>query len=96
MRVIEESELEAKFGLTSEQLDEMEKEASRGELRGKQVGKVEIGRPLMFGEEMRQVGFKEPIGKVEAIDRRAASLGLKRSEYLRMLVEKDLALAAAN
>jgi predicted DNA binding CopG/RHH family protein len=50
----------------------------------------------MFGEEMRQVGFKEPIGKVEAIDRRAASLGLKRSEYLRMLVERDLALAAAN
>ncbi len=48
---------------------------------------------MMFGEEMRQVGFKEPLSRVALIDARASQLGLKRSDYLRDLVEKDLAAA---
>ena len=52
-----------------------------------------MGRPLKFGQEMRQVGFKEPLSKVEAIDRRAAELGMRRSDYLRHLVDADLKLA---
>ena len=47
----------------------------------------------MFGEETRQVGFKEPLGKVEAINKRAKQLGMKRSDYLRHLVDEDLKLA---
>lgn len=42
---------------------------------------------------MRQVGFKEPLRKVNAIDRRANQLGMKRSEYLRYLVDRDLEVA---
>lgn len=47
----------------------------------------------MFGEETRQVGFREPVSKIEAIDRRARQLGMGRSDYLRHLVDSDLAAA---
>ena len=47
----------------------------------------------LFDEEMKQVGFKEPVNKILLIDIRAAQLGMKRSEYLRHLVDEDLKLA---
>lgn len=56
-------------------------------------GEPIAGRPLKFGEEMKQVGFKEPLNKIAAIDARAAQLGMKRSDYLRHLVDEDLARA---
>lgn len=56
-------------------------------------GETIVGRPLKFGEEMKQVGFKEPLNKIAAIDARAAQLGMKRSDYLRHLVDEDLARA---
>ena len=40
---------------------------------------------------MRLVGFKETEQKIERMDERADSLGMKRSDYLRWLVDKDLA-----
>lgn len=49
----------------------------------------------MFGEAMQQVGFREPLSKVKAIDERACALGMKRSDYLRALVDADLAQAGA-
>ncbi|MEG1561917.1 MAG: hypothetical protein RR323_05900 [Raoultibacter sp.] len=81
-----------KFGVTSEQLDAWEKDAANGIFQGEPRGEVVMGRPLMFGQQMRQVGLKEPVHKVEAIDRRAMQLGMKRSDYLRRLVDEDLKL----
>ena len=83
------AEIERMFGVTSEQLDKWEADATRGVFRGT-PGKIEVGRPLMFGQRMRQVGFKEPETKVAAIDKRADQLGMKRSDYLRYLVDSDL------
>ena len=37
--------------------------------------------------------FKAAGGKVEAMDRRARQLGMRRSDYLRQLVENDLRCA---
>lgn len=87
------NDIRKKFGVTDEQLDAWEKDAAQGIFHGEPRGDVVVGRPLMFGEEMRQVGFKEPVRKIELIDRRARQLGLRRSDYLRFLVEKDLELA---
>ena len=88
-------ELEELFGVTNEQIEQWEEEASRGILPGEPSGPVVTGpgRPMKFGEEMRQVGFKEPLSRAALIDSRAAQLGLKRSDYLRELVDKDLAAA---
>ena len=51
------------------------------------------GRHLLYGEAMKQVGFKEPMSTIAAIDFRCKQLGVKRSDYLRGLVEEDLKLA---
>lgn len=93
MRVMTAEELEKEFGIAGDQLDSWEKDAAEGILHGEPRGEVIVGRPLLFGEEMRQVGFKEPLRKVNAIDRRANQLGMKRSEYLRYLVDRDLEVA---
>ena len=81
-------EIKKEFGITPEQLDQWEADAAAGILHGEPSGPVTYGpgRPLM-------VGFKEPVNKILLIDIRAAQLGMKRSEYLRHLVDEDLKLA---
>ena len=88
-------EIKKEFGITPEQLDQWEADAAAGILHGVPSGPVAYGpgRPLMFDEEMKQVGVKEPVNKILLIDIRAAQLGMKRSEYLRHLVDEDLKLA---
>ena len=92
-RVMKSKEIEAEFGIPADQLEQWAEDAGGGVYHGELRGEVVRGRPLMFGEETRQVGFREPLGKVELIDRRAEQLGMKRSDYLRHLVDQDLGLA---
>lgn len=93
MKVMSAKEIEEEFGLTDEELTSLEEDATNGILHGEPRGEVIIGRPLKFGEKMQQVGFKEPLQKVEQIDLRASQLKMSRSDYLRSLVETDLKLA---
>lgn len=92
IQVISDEELR-RLGIDPEELDRLEEDAAKGILHGEPDGPVIYGRPYKFGEEMKQVGFKEPLSRIEAIDKRAASLGLKRSDYLRKLVDDDLEAA---
>lgn len=85
-------EIEKKYGISASRLDEIEEKAARGELPG-ESGPVSAGRPLKFGTALKMVGYKETPETVEAIDRRAGSLGMTRSDYLRNLVRQDLAHA---
>ena len=85
-------EIEKKYGTSATKLDGIEGKAARGELPG-EPGPVSAGRPLKFGTALKMVGYKEVPETVEAIDRRAESLGMTRSDYLRSLVRKDLARA---
>lgn len=92
MRTAEE--LEKMFGIDPERIVEIDKDASKGVLQGA-PGEVVTGpgRPPLFDEPMQQVSFKEPSTRVRAIDRRAEQLGVRRSDYLRQLVENDLQCA---
>jgi hypothetical protein len=90
---MDREDLNKKFGVTEEQLDAWAEACERDEYPGKPIGEIIIGRPLMFGGELKPVTFKEPQSKVAAIDSRAASLNLSRSDYLRLVVDKDLATA---
>ena len=77
-----------------ERIAEIDRDAEQGILHGVAVDTVTgPGRPPMFDEPMRQVTFKAPDGKVEAMDKRAKQLGMKRSDHLRQLVENDLRCA---
>lgn len=86
-------ELEKKHGLSAQQLNTWEEAFARGEMPGKSTGEIVVGRPLMFGRTLKLVAFKEPEDKIAAIDQRAKELGMRRSDYLRHLVDKDLELA---
>lgn len=85
-------ELEKRFNVTSEELDVWEGDASKGILHGKPAGEVIFGpgRPSIFEEDTKQIGFREPLTKINMISVRAKNLGLKRSDYLRSLVDEDL------
>lgn len=86
-------ELEDMFGVTAEQIEEWDEMMVRGEIPGEPVGEVIVGRPLLFGVELKSVGFKETEDKIKAMDKRADSLGMRRSDYLRWLVDQDLKAA---
>jgi hypothetical protein len=83
-------ELEKRFKVTSEQLGQWADACERGEYPGTPSGNILIGRPLMFGEQLKPVTFKETPKTIAAIDKKAASRGQSRSDYLRYLVDKDL------
>lgn len=79
--------------MTEEEMDANAEEYERDRWDASQLGKVTAGRPLLYDEPMRSVSFKEPVSKIGAIDRRAASLSMSRSDYIRDLIDRDLALA---
>ena len=89
---ISAEEAQKKYGITARRLDELEKMATEGILPG-EPGEVTVGRPLKFGQRLKLVGYKETPDNIAAMDRRAASQGMSRSDYLRDLVHKDLATA---
>jgi hypothetical protein len=78
--------------ITDEMMEQIADAFERGDWPGTE-SRIVQGRPLMFGEELQSVTFKAPARKVEAIDRKAASLNVSRSDYLRSLVDRDLASA---
>ena len=78
--------------LTDEMIEQIAEAFERGEWPGGE-SRIVQGRPLMFGEELQSVTFKVPIRKVAALDRKAAGLDMSRSDYLRRLLDEDLASA---
>ena len=84
-------ELEIMFGLSSDEVAAIDEDACNGILHGKAAEIVTgPGRPPLHEAAMQQVTFKEPADRVTAMDKRAAQLGMRRSDYLRQLVENDL------
>ena len=83
-------EIGKEYGLDSKKLSDWEAEASKGKLPGVSIDEIITGRPRLFGAALKPVVFKETEQRIVDIDKRAASLGRSRSEYLRYLVEKDL------
>ena len=88
------TELEQLFDISPERIEEIDENARKGTLEGEVVATATgPGRPPLFDGPMQQVTFKEPSARILAIDMRAEQLGMKRSEYLRQLVENDLRCA---
>ncbi|WP_139651404.1 hypothetical protein [Raoultibacter phocaeensis] len=87
-------ELERLFGVRAEDIEKLAAPWENGGTSGKPTGEITVGRPLKFGSQLRLVGFKETESKIDAIDRRAQNLGMKRSDYLRWVVDRDLAQAS--
>ncbi|MBQ9069375.1 MAG: hypothetical protein IJ131_10045 [Eggerthellaceae bacterium] len=80
--------------LSDETLEEIAQAFERGEWP-EGTTRILRGRPLILGEELQSVTYRDAKSKVAAMDKRAASLHMSRSDYLRDLVSKDLATAAS-
>ncbi|MCI8424545.1 MAG: toxin-antitoxin system antitoxin subunit [Adlercreutzia sp.] len=81
------------LGMTEEQVEELAASFEEGRWNREEYGRPRIGRPALFDEPMRPITFKETPAVIAAIDARAAQLGATRSDYLRLLVARDLASA---
>jgi hypothetical protein len=79
--------------LTDEMMEQIAEAFEHGEWPGTE-SRIVQGRPLMFGEELQSVTFKAPARKVAALDQKAATLDMSRSDYLRRLLDNDLAVTA--
>lgn len=79
-------------GITSAQIEEWEEAVLTGNFDALgTVRKIEVGRPLKFGEPLKYIGYKEVASITDAMDKRARALGMSRSDYIRNLVRQDLA-----
>ena len=52
-----------------------------------------MGRPALYGQSMQSITYRDTAEEVALMDRRAESLSMSRSDYLRYLVRADLATA---
>lgn len=75
---------------TDEQLEELADMFERGEWPAGH-SRVVRGRPLKLGEELASVTFRLPRRELAEVDARAKSNGMTRSDYLRHLVDAELA-----
>lgn len=84
-------DLERRFGVTAERLDEMAEPFERGKWP---EGRTKlIGRPRLAQEEVRPVTFKLPVSQIAALDELAKASGCSRSDTLRRAVRNVLASA---
>lgn len=88
-----EYEMKGGYKLTSEDFDRLGEACEQGNYPGT-PGEWVVrpqGRPSLCDEELVTIAFKVPASERRALDSKANSRGESRSEYLRGLVEKDLA-----
>lgn len=90
---MKQDEIDELTGMKIEEMEAIAQSFEDGVWDRSQYGRARVGRPAAFGELMRPVTFKEPPSVIAAIDERAASRGMSRSDYLRDLVACDLATA---
>ncbi|MEG1561887.1 MAG: ribbon-helix-helix domain-containing protein [Raoultibacter sp.] len=83
-------EMNKKLGVSEQQLDAWAQEYDNDTWDSTHLGKVVMGRPLMFGVRMKTVTFKLPEENITALDALANTRGESRSDCLRALVNRAL------
>lgn len=78
--------------VSDEQLEALAEMFESGEWPAGET-RIVRGRPLKLGEELTSVTFRIPRRELTEMDARAKDEGISRSDYLRRLVDRDLALA---
>ena len=91
---MEREELNELLGMSEQEQDAAALEYENDTWDSSHLGRVSTGRPSLFGAPMKSVTFKEAEPVIVQIDARAASLRMTRSEYIRGLIQKDLASAS--
>ena len=89
-------ELIEKHGFTADEIAHMEAVSKslseKGELPPAKKVRL-IGRPTLTDEKLVTVTFKVPESDIEQLAKKLDQTGQTRSQYLRTLIERDLAAA---
>ena len=91
--MINKKELREKFGVSDEEIAELERDVRHYESGNWPEGKITIiGRPPLYdGDELENVTFRMRKSRLKALERATKQVGKSRSEFLRDAVEDALA-----
>lgn len=89
--MVNREELNALIGMDEDEMDARAAAYEDDSWDSSHMGKVTMGRPPLYGEPLKSISFREAASKVAAMDKRAASLSMTRSDYIRSLIDRDLA-----
>mgnify|MGYP002627382709 FL=1 len=85
-------DINAAIGLTEDEIGTIADAYESDEWDASHLGRVSPGRPSLYDEPMRSVTFKESEQVIAAMDSKARLLRMSRSNYIRSLIARDLAL----
>lgn len=74
--------------LTDAMLDEMAKDYEEGTWTS--TGKVTMGRPKLYEEDMETVSFRIPHSRIVAIEALTKRLGMSKSDFYRRAIDREL------
>ena len=74
--------------LTDADFDKMAEEYENGSWEG--CGKVTLGRPKLFDEEMETVSFRIPCSRIEAVEAVSKRGGISKAEFFRRAIDREL------
>lgn len=70
------------------EFEDMAKDYELGAWTG--TGEVTIGRPKLYGEDMETVSFRIPRSRVVAVEAVTERLGISKSDFYRLAVDREL------
>ena len=86
--MVSNEELMQKYGMSAEEIQQLENEADAFDEGVWPKGKItRVGRPKSAEEETRPITFRLAASKAEEVDKKAASLGVSRGVIMREAVE---------
>jgi len=83
-------ELNKKFGVTDEKLNDWAAEYESESWDGMSFGEIIQGRPRISSEELKPITVKIPASRVAAIQHITKKNGLSRSEFLRQAIDNEI------
>lgn len=91
MAVLTNKEVSERFGLSDDQIKDLEAQADEFDAGEWPRGKItRIGRPKSTEEPTKPLTFRIRSSKVEEIDAKASALGMSRGDALRAAVDEWL------
>lgn len=83
-------ELEKKFGVTSEQLDDWAGEYESDDWSQMRFGEVIVGRPRISDEPLDSITVKIPHSRAVALKRVQKEKGITKSDFVRSAIDHEL------
>jgi hypothetical protein len=86
-------EINAKFGVTEDQLDAWAAEYDNEMFDPVDLGATTLGRPKLYNEDLETVSFRLPLSRIDAVEQTAKRLGISKSDFFRRAIDRELAIA---